>query len=66
LFGQIDCTGSAANTTCKYNAPQEWPPGETATININGGANGNASVAVTYVSNIVSTDSMDDNLQEWW
>jgi len=47
VFGQIDCTGSAANTTCVYNAPGEYPPGEAATLGASSGSN-SASVSVTF------------------
>lgn len=66
IFGQIDCTGSAANTVCNYNAPGEWPSGESFTITINGGALGNATITGTMIGDVVQTDNMDDNLQEWW
>lgn len=58
LLGSINCTGSSSNTVCIYNAPQEWPPAETATITINGGALGNATVTVNF--------NFDHNLQEYF
>ena len=57
VFGQIDCTGSASNTVCIYNAPAEYPPGETATL----GATADSSsvdVPVTFI--------FAYNLQEYW
>jgi len=47
VFGQIDCTDSAANTNCVYNAPGEYPPGETATLVATSGSS-SASVSVTF------------------
>jgi hypothetical protein len=47
VFGQIDCTGSASNTVCVYNAPAEYPPGETATLVATSGSS-SASVSVTF------------------
>jgi hypothetical protein len=49
LFGQIDCTGSAANTACAYYAPGEYPPGETATlVAASGSSRASVSVAFTF------------------
>jgi hypothetical protein len=47
IFGQVDCTGSPANTTCVYNAPGEYPPGETATLDISDGAS-SATVTINF------------------
>jgi hypothetical protein len=47
VFGQIDCTGSAANTACVYSAPGEYPPGETASLVASSGSS-SASVSVTF------------------
>jgi hypothetical protein len=47
VFGQIDCTGSADNTTCIYNAPAEYPPGEAATLVATSGSS-SAGVSVTF------------------
>ena len=57
IFGEIDCTGSSSNSVCVYNAPAEYPTGETGTLIASSGSS-NASVSLTF--------TFAHNLQEYW
>jgi hypothetical protein len=57
VLGQINCTGSAANTVCLYLAPQEYPSTQVVTITI---TDGSTSATVTVNFNYL------DQVNEFW
>lgn len=55
VFGNVDCTGSVANTSCVYNAPADYPCGATASIVVSDGST-TSTVSITYSNKYLLTE----------